>query len=544
MKAGPLTAELDGPDLRSVWWGGLEIASRIQVTVRDERWGTVRPALLRADVDERADAFTVVLEAAHGDGAFAWRGTIEATSAGSLTFTIEATAERDLVYRRIGICVEHPWAPYVGAPFVASGIGAQTRGAFPATIAPQPLVGGVFQPLIPAFSHLDVTLPGAVRTVFAFEGEAAGYELEDQRNWTDPSFKSYPTPLRRSQPRTLRRGAGLRQRLEVHIDGAAPGVAHDDGPVVLSVTGASGHAMPDVGVTAPLGAIEAAALRDLQPAHLRVVVDPHEGVAARKEVAALARSADVPLELVYLLDENAAAVPAAPDVPLARVLALRRDGVTSDASFIANARASLHIDGVPLAGGTASHFSELNRRNPDPRGMDAIAVALTPQMHAIDEPTMVASLEIQSQIVTRLRALAGGLPVIVSRVTLAPHEGTDDDGPDERVASPFGAAWTVGSVANLAQAGAASVTLHEAVDRTILPSVGLTAAVRELTSRRGRALDTVRSSDPRRVVGIAADGAPILVANLTPEPQDVVVDGRVPRVLGPYELAPLERSPR
>jgi D-apionolactonase len=250
---------------------------------------------------------------------------------------------------------------------------------------------------------------------------------------------------------------------------------------------------------------------------------------------------------VYLLDEQPPSSLSL-DASLKRVMLLRRDGATTDGAFVAEARARLGRDGVPICGGTSSHFSELNRRNPNPSGMDAIALALTPQMHAIDERSMVSSLEIQAQIVTRVREMTGDLPVVVSPVTLASHDGNGDDHgtPDERVGSAFGAAWTVGSVASLAAAGAASVTVHEAVDRTILTSEALSRAVRELTSRRGLPLDLVGSSDPRRVVAIAAAGTPILLANLTPDTQEAALGGTMVerRSLGPYELASLERSPR
>ena len=47
--------------------------------------------------------------------AFSWHGSIEANRDGELTFAIDGRAERDFDYRRIGICVLHPWRTYVGA---------------------------------------------------------------------------------------------------------------------------------------------------------------------------------------------------------------------------------------------------------------------------------------------------------------------------------------------------------------------------------------------------------------------------------------------
>ncbi len=547
MRAGSLSAELDGVDLLSVRWGGLEVASRIQVTVRDERWGTLRPTPRRAELDQRADGFTLALEAVHADGAFAWRGTVMAAADGRLDFEIDAVAERDFVYRRIGICVEHPWAPYVDATFRASGAGHDTQGTFPREIAPQPMVDGGLQPLVPAFRNLAIDFVEGVRATFMFDGEPEGHELEDQRNWTDASFKSYPTPLRISDPRRFRRGERLRQRLSLHVEGPAQGSRDDQAPIRLTIGGPTAHVMPDVGVSAPVGPADIRALHELDPAHLRLEVSPAEAEATLEAASSLARVSEVPLELVYLTDDVSPTAPGA-DVPLARVMVLRRSGATSDGSFIARHRARLKRDGIPFCGGTASHFSELNRRHPDPRGMDAIALAVTPQMHTIDERSMVATLEIQGRIVTRLQALTDGLPVVVSPVTLAAHHGSRDDVnvPDERVHSAFAAAWTAGSLANLAQAGAASVTVHEAVDRTVLASAALSAVVRELTARRRLMLSAVRSSDPRRVVAIAAGDSPILLANLTREEQEVVLEGSVKghRALGPYEVVPVERSLR
>ena len=83
MRAGHLGAELRGADLADVRWGALEIASAVQVTVRDERWGTVRPRLRRADVREDAAGFSVDIEAAHGD-VFVWRGTVTGSADGTL----------------------------------------------------------------------------------------------------------------------------------------------------------------------------------------------------------------------------------------------------------------------------------------------------------------------------------------------------------------------------------------------------------------------------------------------------------------------------
>ena len=554
MRAGPLGAELRGADLADVRWGGLEIASAVQVTVRDERWGTIRPTLRRADVREDAGGFSVEIEAAHGD-AFVWRGTVSGSADGTLDVAIEGTAERDFVYRRIGICVLHPWEAYVGASFEADGAGVRTAGTFPREIAPQPLVDGEYRAMVPPFARLEVAFDGGGRADFAFEGEADGWELEDQRNWTDASFKTYPTPLERSAPRTLRRGERLRQRLHVRIAGEAPPLEPDDGPVLLRVGEPGGCAAPSVGLTAPPhAAVDPGHLAALAPAHLRAVADVPGDLDGLRAATTLAAETGVPLEVVLLLDDDEdgarldPVVRALGDAPIARVLLLRRSGATAGGAFVSRLRPHLGpLASAPVGGGTASHFSELNRAEPDPSGLDALALAVSPEVHDADECSIMRTLEIQAQVGARVRTLADGADVVVSPLTLAAHDpAAPDDEIDARVGSDFAAAWTVGSAGALSSVGVRSVTLHERADRTVLVSEGLARAFRLLSARAGRELDAIDASDVRRVCAIAAVGMPLLLANLTPRTQEVRLEGMASggRVLGPYEVAEVARSPR
>jgi hypothetical protein len=532
----------------------LEIASAVQVTVRDERWGTIRPALRRADVREDAGGFSFEIEAAHGD-VFAWRGTATGSADGTLDVAIEGTAERDFVYRRIGICVLHPWEPYVGASFAADGAGARTVGTFPRGIAPQPLVDGEYRAMVPPFARLEVVFDGGTRADFAFGGEADGWELEDQRNWTDASFKTYPTPLGRSAPRTLRRGERLRQRLRVRIAGDAPAFVGDDGPVLLHVGETGGRAAPSVGLTAPPHAdVDPGRLAALAPAHLRAVADVPDDLDGLSGAAALAAETGVPLEVTLLLDDDEDGTRLEPvvrrlrDAPIARVLLLRRSGATAGGDFVSRLRPHLGpLVSAPVGGGTASHFSELNRSEPDAIGLDALAFAMSPQVHDADERSIMRTLEIQAQVGARVRTLGAGADVVVSPLTLAAHDpSVPDDEIDARVGSDFAAAWTVGSVCALAPVGVRSLTLHERADRTVLASEGLARAFRLLSARAGRELDAIGASDPRRVGAIAAIGMPLLLANLTPQQQEVRLEGAASggRVLGRYEVAEVARSPR
>jgi D-apionolactonase len=573
--AGQLSAVVSGPDIFEVRWRGFEILSRLHATVRDANWFTVSPALRRVAVEDRADAAVVQLAAGHhgGDVAFAWHGSVELGPGGRLAFAMDGVAERDFEYRRIGICVLHPWGGYAGARYRASHGSRIAEGAFPHEIAPQPRRDGAFAPMINAFSMLEVALPGITLTL-RFEGDL--FECEDQRNWTDASFKTYPTPLARSGVRMIRAGTRITQRVVVDVSGlpspepeepARPG-----SPVRIAVSGRHGHPVPAVGTIAP-GCVPAkpaaARLRRLRPAHVRaeLAVTATQPLDAALGPVDAAAALGIPIELALIVDEGAPLSASLEAVAallsarrLARLLVHLRSGQTTPRALIEAVRLSLApaLGGTPIAGGSASHFSELNRLPPEPAGMDQVALAMSPCVHQSDERSMIETLEIQEQVVLAASRLAGGVPVAVTPVTLLPREpGAAGSPMDPRVATSFAAAWTLGSLAALGAAGACSVTFHDAVgpggiidaNGELTPAYHVLAAAAGL---RGRRLLRTQVSRRRDVAALAVRlpaGVRVFVANLTPEPLSgqleglQALDGAVVK-LEPYQVQRLDAQVR
>jgi len=550
VRAGGFSAERLGTALTDVRWGSQPIASSIHVTVRDEGWGTLGQRIVQVDDVGSGSTAELRIASVFGGDRFLCRLAVR-MGAGSVECEMEGEALEDFVARRIGVCVLHPWEAYVGARYTASGAGPATTGVFEEAIAPQPLVDGHYRALIPAFTRLEVTFPGSgVEATFSFEGEPRGFELEDQRNWTDASFKTYPTPLEASAPRTIRRGERCRQRLSLRVAGTPPAdVEEDEGDrsaVTVTIGPVAAGTAPTVGLSAPTGPSDPERVRALDPGHLRLVLD---GPGTARDVRPTVGDCGLPLEVALLVDDDEpdplGRLDALRGLPVARLLILRRNGEAAGGAFVSGVRGAA-LDGLVVGGGTASHFSELNRSVPDPGGLDVLALAITPQVHDVDAVRMVETLEVQTQVVRQLSRRWDGVPVVVSPVTLAPH-GPSGDGPiDERSLDPFGAAWTIGSAAALAEGGAASITFHEAMDRTVLRSAGLERAIGLLTARAGGRLRSVASSAPRRVRVIATELQDPVLVNLTADEQHVRVGGilETDRTLGAYEVLELGRSSR
>jgi hypothetical protein len=262
LRAGPLTMVFE-PDtlwLRYVRLGRREVLRAVYVAVRDHNWDTVAPLVTGLEVVTRGDAFVVSFDVRHDDGvvAFAWRGELSGAADGTVRYAMDGRAERDFRRNRIGFCVLHPMAECAGSPCELEHLdGRREDSAFPRAIAPQPYVGGrprPFEPFADLRSMRHEVTPGVFATV-AFEGEA--FELEDQRNWTDASFKTYGTPLALPFPVDVAAGTPVRQAVTLTLEGAAEAVADTDASVDVNVGDAIGS-LPPIGLGlasdgAPLG---------------------------------------------------------------------------------------------------------------------------------------------------------------------------------------------------------------------------------------------------------------------------------------------------
>jgi D-apionolactonase len=221
LRAGPLTCELDGLDLRYVRLGDIEIMRRLHATVRTPGWDTIPGTPDRLETHAGEDSFAVELAVRHegDDIAFSWTGSFTGDSSGRIEAVFDGTAERDLTYGRIGLCVLHPLAEMLGRPYRAHTPGGWISGTLPELIGIQGWQDECWVPLFPSFDALEVDLGDGLVCRFEFEGDL--WETEDHRNWTDASFKTYCTPLSLGGPHHLAGGDTIRNRMTLTVAGAA-----------------------------------------------------------------------------------------------------------------------------------------------------------------------------------------------------------------------------------------------------------------------------------------------------------------------------------
>jgi hypothetical protein len=471
--------ETDTGFVRRIQVGNIEVIRALYGAVRDHNWATILPVITVTALEHERDGFLLRFSARckRGGISFWWEGCLSATG-GELSCEFHGEAKSDFLRNRIGFCLLHPIRECAGKPArFTTPDGREYEGCFPDDIAPH-------QPFLELKTFTWNPGQGITATL-AFEGDV--FEMEDQRNWTDASFKTYCTPLSQPLPVPVHAGDRVDQRIKLAIrcDGSPREPLRKTEPILdFSEASASGKPLPSLGFqfvgSSPHPEEVLELLAPLCPNHLRVDLD----LAAkdwRKEWRRASNVADrlnAKLHAALFLSEDSereltefrgAAQPT-------RVNAcLVFDKASESTSLGSYTLARRMLDGLPVVVGTNGNFTELNRLRP-PREA-AMVYSFNPQVHAFDDLSVMETLEAQAATVKTARGFCDG-PIHVSPITLRPRllpspaEPEDDAGAenalpaavDARQRELITAAWTVGTLANLLGCEqVASLTFFETV---------------------------------------------------------------------------------
>lgn len=235
----------DAADMRYFRTGGHEAIRRVYAAVRAADWFTVPSTIVVREKTVGADSFRVVHDVRYFHEArdidFRATVTVTGSESGVITFDFHGEAFSEFERARIGVCVLHPAEARGAAVTVTHTNGDTETGNLPGTISPhQPFFD------IAAISH--IVAPSVVASV-SFTGDV--FEMEDQRNWLDASFKTYSTPQSRPKPVRVKIGDIVTQSVTFSAVGASIAVPEVVAPVTVMVSEETVGAMPTVGRELP-----------------------------------------------------------------------------------------------------------------------------------------------------------------------------------------------------------------------------------------------------------------------------------------------------
>ena len=390
--AGPLRVTLDAGNLRYVEIGGREALRAAAFVARTDTWGTYVPEIQDLQIEKAPERFTITYHAVCKDAnqELRYQARIEGLASGSLTFDVDLEPATDWCTGRTGFSILHGVAGIAGCPVdVVHTDGTEERAEFPTLIKPS-------QPIFDIRSLTHEVAPGT-RVTCVMEGEA--YEMEDHRNWSDASFKTYFRPLaKRPLPYTLAAGEKSTQSVTLTTTGELGTSDAGESTVTVRVGGVQQTLLPALGLAvAPEHAAAALSALDrvnaLKPGYLVCHYNPALGHSAadmtRFAELGSALHAELWLEAVvpckdskgeYSGDEALmqadieAVAEAATGVqfdavipsPLAYHKSYQPDGVWPNAPSLESLYRSVRekFSATRIGGGMHSYFTELNRKPP------------------------------------------------------------------------------------------------------------------------------------------------------------------------------------
>ena len=483
LKAGPLTVGYEEGSFRYFRWGDDEILRMIYVSMRDENWGTLTPIRTNEEVTTGTDHFRVSYNCHYERDStvlFTWKVTAEGNTDGSFHMTIDGLAHQTFLRNRAGLCILHPIEGTAGQPCqLLHPDGQWETTQFPKRISPEnpfkQLAGMRWQQAGGAWFRLDLT------------GDV--FETEDQRNWTDASFKTFCTPSALPTPVQLQAGDRVRQQIAFRPEqplGVSP--VPETREVTVRIFDQERTPLPAIGIGASteVQALPESVQKLIQSchfAHYRVEIVPAQTGWETEFLAEVAKAlaCETPLLAALHLTDNHTAelsdflsVVQQHTIALAELMLFSVNELVTAEAVLATAPDRLRkaLPQTRIGAGTNYNFTELNRNRLAIDAVDFVSYSVHPQVHAFDNRSMVETLDTQGDTVQTARTFAGAALIHVSPVTLRQRvnpyahdpkdrEQTNNQKADPRQPSLWAAGWTLGSIKYLAEAGAKAITYFQ-----------------------------------------------------------------------------------
>lgn len=466
IEIGPFRALADASGLRAVHWHGVEVLRGLTAPIRDADWGTLADTTLHESLETTATSARYTRRFRLRD--FKGQGELSVLfeTAGRMTVDWRFTPGEDLHVRRAGLCLLHPLRHVAGQQMtVTRPDGSAYQARFPQAIAPaQPACD--IAALAQQVAGADVT--------FSFSGEV--FEMEDQRNWSDASFKTYCRPLAAPSPFAAATGATLRQRVVMQLGGVPERAARPSARPATAL-------MPEILLAVepgwlgpvPAGCAQLArfggrawsdedlSLLDQAPWDAEIIVpageDPQSSLRDWAQRFAACKSG--PRQVIALPEPYLQSIQ--PEGPWPK-------GPTPEDCVIAAQQA---FPAARIGAGMLTNFTEFNRC-PPPDGLgDYVTHGNSAIVHAADDLSVLQTLEALPAVFESARRLGGARDYRLGLVSIAmrsnPYGAALSDNPDgslrtmtncdPRQRTDFAAAYAIAATALAAKAGARAICL-------------------------------------------------------------------------------------
>ncbi|MDB2384195.1 hypothetical protein N9V95_00465, partial [bacterium] len=407
--------------------------------------------------------------------AFEYTFTISQNGKGELKIDTSGHAVADFKANRVGLTVLHPAPECCGRKLIVRhGNGAKENTQFPLTIMPsQPVfdIAGLEHSLSSARVSLDFAAQKP-------DGTSDFFEMEDQRNWGDASYKTYVGSLRDPWPFQVKQGDKFIQSVTITASPIRKASEFVETNVTSPVASTAKFRSPDIAVSIPRNGAQLALANMknfgfVKPSRFSAylysdALDERELLALAEICELSGRPLGVELEVCGVPESEIEAAAAKLQVfgihphsilavPSEYAKSYQPDGEWPDVMSLERFY-KLVRNAFPksrVGGGMLAYFTELNRKWPPIDNIDFIAHAYCPIVHAADDETIIQNLATLPLIAASVAEKARDLPyeIVSSLLSMRqnPYGASSVDNPanlrmamaaaDPRETGQFGGLW-------------------------------------------------------------------------------------------------------
>ena len=456
---GGFTLDLAREAIRNIRYEGVQIIDLLYTAIRPSDWSTLKSDEYAADLKISGNDYEITITESFTSALVATTKVI--LSAGN-TFSVEYELKGLAEYsvNRWGICFCLDTADWMGASVLSSG----NSYSLLRDISPQRVVDGFVQGLFPESHEMQFIAADQRYLKVASNGKVL--EAEDQRNWTDNTYKIYSGSLKESRPFTSSPGSSWKQKVNFEV-----GVPKQNSADPTKILVREIEALPSIGLqfnSDPLLTPD-----DLEKALVLLEIDHLRVNAESLTPQKIATTASNGLILeTALLSSNqneilkAEVVQLSERVPAGSRLLIQREGreVVEATDLPKNESLNTYIPG------TDAYLVDLHREKFE--FTNSVSYSITPTVHSTDTETIFKTLSTQKESIEFAQKYLAP-QVFLSPITFSTR-GNPETGHsrDQRInfadldsamhiRTIEGAAWTLGSIHAVASAGAFSGSWHE-----------------------------------------------------------------------------------
>jgi D-apionolactonase len=475
LKAGNLNLLYQDGFLRYLKFGEHEVVRMIYHAVRDHNWDTVPMTISNETISNTKDSFQISYDARFQQDEidFKLHCQIIGTADSEISFVYEGIARSSFRRNRIGFLILHPIASCAGQPLkIRHTDGKYSETHFPKQISPHQ----------PFMDIREMTWPiGSVGLAkLALEGDA--FESEDQRNWTDASYKTYSTPLDIPFPVLISKGQEIKQKVKLKVSGK-PSSGASDRPSAPTISLKNTVAFPAIGTCIQDEWDEEAAMliKNAGVSFFRVEMNLDQDIKNTLHLLRSCQRVGLAVELAVFSDQASFADKIASlkaQLGAVKRILLLPDSEKTTHPSVTKLVPQLRqlLPGVEIFAGTDAFFTELNRFPVDASQLDGVSYSINPQVHAFDDTSLIETLEAQSYTVTSAKTIFPEKKISLSPVTFHMRWNPNTTDPsipprqptgwsDKRQFTFFGACWWLISLKYLAESEVNSICFFDLIGK-------------------------------------------------------------------------------